>query len=228
MKKLTLSLLAVLTFSVAAIAQKTKIVIETEHGKIVMALYDGTPKHRDNMTKLANEHFFDSLLFHRCIPQFVIQGGDPNSKNAKPGDMLGNGEHGPRIPAEIDTQYYHKRGAVGMARDGNPEKASSGCQFYIVTGKKYSDEELNNLEAHNKQPGGTNRVFSAAQREVYKTQGGTAMLDGGYTIYGEVIEGMDVAEKIAALPRNNADRPNVDVHMLKVYVQKKKKKFLFF
>lgn len=223
MKKCTLALIAVLTISFQALAQKTKVVIETEYGKIVLALYDGTPKHRDNMITLVKKHFYDSLLFHRVIPQFMVQAGDPDSKNAKPEAMLGNGDVGYRIPAEIiDSQYVHKRGALGMARDNNPEKSSSGCQFYIVTGKKFTDQDLDNLETRR------GRKYTAAQREAYKTEGGSPHLDGNYTVWGEVIEGMDVAQKIGEQPRNSADRPNKDIRMLKVYLQKKKKRFLFF
>ena len=222
MKKGILSLIAVVAFSYAAIAQKTKVVIETEYGKIVMMLYDGTPKHRDNMITLVKKHFYDSLLFHRVIPNFVIQGGDPGSKTAAAGANLGDGDVGYRIPAEIDSQYYHKRGAIGMARDNNPDKSSSGCQFYIVTGRKFTDEEINNAEVR------SNHKVSSAQREVYKTLGGTPHLDGGYTVFGEVTEGMDVADKIAAIVRDGADRPTKDIRMIKVYLQKKKKRFLFF
>lgn len=219
MKKFTLSLLALALSSSISFA-RTKIAITTEYGKIVMELYDETPKHRDNMIKLTKEKFFDSTLFHRVIPGFVIQGGDPNSKTAAPGAMLGNGETGYRVDAEFNDSAIHKYGALGMARDNNPEKASSGCQFYIVTGKKMSDEELNNFEQRN------NRKYSSSQREIYKTKGGTAMLDGGYTVYGEVIEGMDIVEKIAMEPRNQMDRPNKDIRMLKVEVIEPTKKEL--
>lgn len=212
MKKITLSLLALALSSTISFAQRTKIAITTEYGKIVMELYDNTPKHRDNMVKLTKEHFFDSTLFHRVIPGFVIQGGDPNSKTAAPGAMLGNGETGYRVDAEINDSAFHKYGALGMARDGNPAKASSGCQFYIVTGRKYTQEEMDNFAARGE------RKFSPSQIEAYKTIGGTPMLDGGYTIYGEVTEGMDIVEKIANEPRNQMDRPNKDIRMLKVEV----------
>lgn len=223
MKKGILSLIALVAFSCTAIAQKTKVVIETEYGNITMMLYDGTPKHRDNMIALVKKHFFDSLLFHRVIPNFVIQGGDPDSKNAPAGKNLGEGDVGYRIPAEImDSVYYHKRGAIGMARDNNPDKSSSGCQFYIVTGRKFTDEEITGAE------GRVGHKIPDAHREVYRTVGGTPFLDGGYTVFGEVTEGMDVADKIAAVARNSADRPDKDVRMLKVYLKKKKKRFLFF
>lgn len=231
MKKTVLTLVALFMLT-AAFAQTTKVVIETNFGKIVAVLYDNTPLHRDNMIKLANEHFFDSLLFHRVIPQFVIQGGDPQSKNAPAGMMLGNGEHGERIPAEINDVDFHKRGALAMARDNNPQKASSGCQFYIVTGKTLTDQELNDLSARGRQ-------FSASQREAYKTIGGTAFLDGSYTVFGEVVEGMDVVDKISMVERDQFDRPKQDVRILSIRVlgakeakkagkgsKKKHKKFL--
>ena len=220
MKKITpvLLILLALTISIAASAQSKKVRIETEHGPIVLALYDGTPLHRDNMLKLAKEKFFDSLLWHRVIPGFVIQGGDPQSKRAAAGAALGNGERPGvgRIPAEIKDEYYHKRGAVGMARDQNPEKASSNCQFYIVVGKKLTDADL---EASEKRGG---RKATAAQREVYKTIGGVPFLDGGYTVFGEVVEGMDAVDKIAAAERDRMDRPNTDVRMIKVRPVRKK------
>lgn len=225
MKKITLSLLALALSSSLSFAQRTKIAITTEYGRIVMELYDETPKHRDNMVKLTNEHFFDNTLFHRVIPNFVIQGGDPTSKTAAPGAMLGSGETGYRVDAEINDSAYHKYGALGMARDGNPQKASSGCQFYIVTGKKYTEDELANMEQR------MGKKFPESHREMYKTKGGTPMLDGGYTVYGEIVEGMDIVEKISLEPRDQMDRPNKDIRMLKVEVldakkegKKKKKK----
>ena len=150
------------------------------------------------------------------IPGFVIQGGDPESKHATPGKTLGDGDVGYKIPAEINYKYYHVRGAVGMARDNNPDKASSGCQFYIVVGKPYSDAEIDAAEQR------SGHKHSAAQRAAYKKLGGTPHLDGGYTVFGEVIEGMSVVDKIANAPRNTADRPNTDIHMKRVYLKKKK------
>jgi peptidyl-prolyl cis-trans isomerase B (cyclophilin B) len=205
-----------LCIATAAGARRTHIVIETDSGKIVLELYNETPKHRDNMIKLAKEHFFDSLLFHRVIPGFVIQGGDPDSKHAAPGKTLGEGDVGYRIPAEINDKFYHVRGALGAARDQNPEKASSGCQFYVVVGKKMTDEELDRIEQR------SGHKFTAAQREAYKKLGGTPFLDGGYTVFGEVITGMDVADKIANMARDRADRPLTDLRMNRVYVQRKK------
>jgi len=221
MKKILLLGSAALLLSVAASAQKTKVTIDTDSGRIVMMLYDGTPRHRDNMIKLAKQHFYDGLLWHRVIPGFVIQGGDPDSKNAPAGKALGNGDVGYKVPAEIVPQYFHKRGAVGMARDNNPEKASSGCQFYIVTGKVQTDADLTNAEKR------IGRPVPADQRKVYKEIGGTPFLDANYTVFGEVLEGMDVVDKIAKMPRDGADRPKTDIHILKLRA-KKKKRFLFF
>jgi len=221
MKKIILVLSLLLCSIAPAIAQKTKIVIETDSGRIVIMLYDGTPLHRDNMIKLVKQHFYDSTLWHRCIPEFVIQGGDPDSKHASPGAPLGNGDLGYKIPAEIKDPYFHVRGAVGMARDGNPEKASSACQFYIVIGKKYDDAQLDAAEAR------SGHKSSAAQRAAYKSLGGVPHLDGGYTVFGEVVEGMDVADKISKAARNNLDRPTTDIHMKRVYIRKKKTFFLF-
>lgn len=211
MKKILLALAVLFSFQNIN-AQTTKVVIETDSGKIVMALYDNTPLHRDNMIKLVKEKFFDSTLFHRCIPNFVIQGGDPDSKHAQPGTMLGNGELPYKIDAEINDSNFHQWGALGMARDNNPEKASSACQFYIVTGRKFTDQELDRYSQR------SGRNFTPKQREIYKNKGGTANLDGNYTVYGIVLEGMDVVEKISMMPRDQADRPNTDVRMNKVYI----------
>ena len=222
MKKAFLSIVALAVCTSGAFAQKNKVSIETDYGKIVVMLYDNTPKNTENMVKLAKEHYYDSTLFHRCIPQFVIQGGDPKSKTAKPGEMLGEGELGYKVPAEINDSDYHKRGALGVARDNTPDKSGSACQFYIVVGKTFTDADLDKLEQHN------GRKYTPAQREVYKTIGGTPHLDGGYTVFGEVVEGMDVVDKIANDPRDSHDRPTKDVRMLKVRVVKKRKRFIFF
>ena len=187
-----------------------RLKITTDSGVIVVRLYDKTPKHRDNYIKLANEHFFDSLLFHRVIQGFMIQGGDPQSKNAPAGAMLGSGDVGYTIPAEFDTSLFHKKGALSAARTDNPAKASSGCQFYIVQGRPYSDAELNNMEMQ------MGSKFSAVKRQVYKTIGGTPFLDMNYTVFGEVESGLEVIDKIAGVPKGPADRPVGDIHM---YIQ---------
>jgi peptidyl-prolyl cis-trans isomerase B (cyclophilin B) len=197
-------------------AKEKSIKIETNYGVIILKLYDNTPLHTANLVKLCKEHYFDSTLFHRVIPSFVIQGGDPDSKHAGPEKQLGDGDLSYLVPAEINAINYHKRGALGMARDNNPEKKSSACQFYIVVGKVVTEEQLNTISTK------TNRVFSAEQRKVYTTLGGTPFLDGNYTVFGEVTKGMEVVDTIAQLARNAADRPNVDVRMLKVRVLRNK------
>ncbi len=184
-----------------------RVKVTTDSGVIVIRLYDKTPKHRDNFVKLANEHFFDSLLFHRVINGFMIQGGDPMSKNAMPGMMLGSGDVGYTVPAEFDTSLFHKKGALAAARTDNPEKASSGCQFYIVQGKKYTDADLNLLELQ------MGIKFSPAKRNAYKNLGGTPFLDMNYTVFGEVESGLDVIDKIASVPTVPGDRPAGDVRM---------------
>ncbi len=218
MKKLILTALSfcLVTVAIAQTRNKQKVEIETSYGKIVLALYDNTPKHRDNMFKLIKQKFYDSTLFHRVIPNFVIQGGDPDSKHAAAGQALGEGDVGYRVPAEINNSDFHQRGAVGMARDNNPEKASSGCQFYIVVGKTFTDDELDKISTS------TGRKFTPMQRNIYKTKGGTPHLDGNYTVFGIVEEGMDVVDKIAAVDRDGADRPKEDIRMIKVRIKKKK------
>lgn len=218
MKKLALLVLLVSSFTFS-FAQKVKAVITTTYGDIELFLYDNTPQHRDNFVKLAKKHFYDGTLFHRVIPGFMIQGGDPDSKNAPAGKMLGDGDVGYRVPAEINDVDYHKRGVLAAARDNNPDKSSSGCQFYITVGKKATDAELDKITQR------TGRKFTNEQKEVYKTIGGTPFLDGNYTVYGEVTKGMDIVDKIASEARNQADRPNVDQVILKIRI---KKKFLFF
>jgi peptidyl-prolyl cis-trans isomerase B (cyclophilin B) len=197
-------------------AKEKAIKIETNYGVIILKLYDNTPLHTANLVKLCKEHYFDSTLFHRVIPSFVIQGGDPDSKHAGPEKQLGDGDLSYLVPAEINAVNYHKRGALGMARDNNPEKKSSACQFYIVVGKVVTEEQLNTISTK------TNRVFSDEQRKVYTTLGGTPFLDGNYTVFGEVTKGMEVVDTIAQLTRNAADRPNADVRMLKVRVLRNK------
>ena len=188
----------------------TRVKVTTDSGVMVIRLYDKSPLHRDNFIKLVNQHFFDSLLFHRVISGFMIQGGDPQSKFAQAGAMLGNGDVGYTIPAEFDTSLFHKRGALAAARMGdnvNPAKASSGCQFYIVQGKRWSDEELNMIEMQK------GFKYSPAQRSLYKTIGGTAQLDMGYTVFGEVESGFEVIDKIAKVNRDGNNRPFGDIRM---------------
>jgi cyclophilin family peptidyl-prolyl cis-trans isomerase len=238
------------------------VLISTEYGDMKIKLYNETPLHRDNFIKLAEQGFYDSLLFHRIIKEFMIQGGDPQSKTAAPGVSLGGGDIGYTIPAEFHDSLFHRKGALCAARTENPEKASSGCQFYIVQGKKLTDADLDRQEQSINQGSRQQMAFlkiitrpenaglkeqftryqqagqhdslnelvkttvmpminaemkpftySPAQREVYKTDGGTPMLDQNYTVYGEVIEGLDVIDKIAAVQTVPGDRPVQDVRM---------------
>jgi len=203
---------------IAAVVKKPVITakmveISTSYGNMVVKLYDSTPLHRDNFIKLVKEGFYDSLLFHRVIDSFMIQGGDPNSRNAPDSVQLGSGEAtGERIPAEFNLKYYHKRGALAAARDNNPEKASSNCQFYIVQGKPASDEELNMMECQVRNDNPAFR-YTDVQRKLYNTLGGTPFLDQNYTVFGEVVKGMDVIDKIAKAPRDGNDRPLQNVSM---------------
>lgn len=194
------------------------VIIQTSFGDIKIKLYEKTPRHRENFIKLAMQGYYDGTLFHRVIPDFMIQGGDPESKNAPAGKRLGNGGPDYTIPFEYVPEYFHKRGAVAAARlpdDFNPERESSGSQFYIVQGRTFTDEELNKIEKK------TGHVIPANQREVYKTLGGAPHLDGAYTVFGEVIEGMEVVDKIAQLPRDKYDRPLTNVPMKIIVVDKK-------
>ena len=185
-----------------------RIKISTDSGVIIVKLSDSTPLHRDNFVKLVKAGFYDSLLFHRVIQQFMIQGGDPGSKYATPGNMLGNGGGDMvRIPAEFHPTLFHKKGALAAARDGNPEMASSACQFYLVEGKTYTDEQLNILE---QQKG---RKYTTEQRNMYKTNGGTPHLDQAYTVFGEVETGIEVIAKIAYVQKDDNNRPAGDVRM---------------
>lgn len=191
--------------------------IETSYGDIVVKLYNETPKHRDNFLKLVKEGTYDGLLFHRVINQFMIQGGDPNSRNAKPGQMLGDGELGYTIPAEFVPGLYHKRGALAAARQGdqvNPQKASSSCQFYIVQGNTWTADRLKMVEDR------YGKTFTPEQAKVYATLGGTPFLDGDYTVFGEVVEGLEVVDKIAAVPCGPMDRPVEDVKMKMTVIER--------
>ncbi|HOU98701.1 MAG TPA: peptidylprolyl isomerase [Bacteroidales bacterium] len=249
------------------------VVIKTQYGLIKIKLYDETPKHRDNFIKLVKEHYYDSLLFHRVINSFMIQGGDPDSKHAQPGQMLGNGGPNYTIPAEFVPTIYHKRGALAAARESdqvNPTKASSGSQFYIVQGKVFTNDELNYLEQKINgtkknqllgqmmntpeyswlktkldsmiKSGNPNAVqdfinetsaiaekelnkagrfhFTPEQRKLYTTIGGAPHLDGSYTVFGEVIEGMNVVDSIASVSRDKNDRPINDIRMF-IYLEEK-------
>jgi len=243
-----------------------KVTIKTTEGDITVRLYDETPRHRDNFLKLAQDGYYNGTLFHRVIKNFMIQGGDPNSKGAPAGVQLGTGGPGYTIPAEIQSQFIHKRGALAAARQGdevNPERASSGSQFYIVWGQVYNDGQIGQLARqlqmqaeqsifnrlageHRKEIMDLRRnrdqaglmelqndliaqtqaimaeqgvaALTEAQKQTYTTIGGTPHLDGQYTVFGEVEEGLDVVEKIQGTETMPGDRPKQDIQILSVEV----------
>jgi cyclophilin family peptidyl-prolyl cis-trans isomerase len=180
---------------------------KTDFGEMKAILHNQTPKHKANFVKLTKEGFYNNLLFHRVINSFMIQGGDPNSRNAAQGVALGVGGPQQKIPAEFVPELFHKKGALAAARDNNPEKASSGSQFYIVQGRVWDDE---NFE---KQMARTIRKPTDEQRKVYQTLGGTPHLDGNYTVFGQVIEGFAVIDSIAKQKGDAQNRPLRDVRM---------------
>lgn len=218
-------LLFLCTFSVlSAFAAKPKnqyVRIKTQYGECIVKLYNETPLHRDNFIKLTKAGFYNGTLFHRVIKEFMIQGGDPDSKTAKPDSLLGNGDVGYTIPAEFRDSLFHKKGVLAAARDNNPEKASSGCQFYLVQGKVFTDEQLNSLEEKR-----LKFKIPDWQRQVYKTVGGTPHLDRNYTVYGEIVVGLDMIDKIAVLTTDKNNRPKEDVKMEITLLKKREAKKL--
>ena len=224
MRRILLSLSFIIFHLSFSEAQTTEVLLETTMGNIRIALYDETPLTRDNFLKITKMGIYDSLLFHRVIKDFMIQSGDTNSKHAKPGQLLGTGDFDYTTEAEFRLpQIFHRRGVVAMAREGdkeNPERRSSACQFYIVWGKIFDDARIAKVQE---------RIDSATQGsvkltpemiEVYKTVGGTPHLDGQYTVFGEVVEGMDVVEKIQQVQTDKNDRPLEDIRILKATVTK--------
>lgn len=205
--------------------RKRDVLIQTTLGDVVVRLSDSTPLHRDNFLKLVKVGYYDSILFHRVIRDFMIQSGDPDSKRAAPGTPLGNGGPGYTIPAEFRTSLFHKKGVIAAARTGdnvNPQKASSGSQFYIVQGRVFTDAGLDSLETMRL----NGRKIPVAQREIYKSIGGTPHLDQGYTVYGEVVKGLDIVDKIAAVQTSKGrdrDRPLQDIRIVKMKLIKRQK-----
>ncbi|MFT4661347.1 MAG: cyclophilin family peptidyl-prolyl cis-trans isomerase [Patiriisocius sp.] len=203
--------------------KKPKIVlITTSFGDMKVKLYDDTPIHRDNFLKLVEESYYDSTLFHRVIKGFMIQGGDPNSKGAESLQRLGAGGPGYTLEAEILPQYIHKKGALSAARQGdrvNPEKRSSGSQFYVVQGKTYTEAGIESLQLKKAQ-GNSNSTYTDEQKKLYESIGGTPHLDGDYTVFGEVIEGLNIIDSIANVSTAKGDRPLEDVIMHMKIVKK--------
>jgi peptidyl-prolyl cis-trans isomerase B (cyclophilin B) len=189
---------------------KCLVEIETEYGTMLIELSNATPQHRDNFVKLAEQGFYDGTLFHRVINEFMIQGGDPESKTAAAGQVLGMGGPGYTVPAEFVDTLVHVKGALAAARMGdaaNPKKASSGSQFYIVHGKPMDEGMLAQMEARK------GIRYTAEQKKIYKEQGGTPFLDRDYTVFGQLIKGFDVLDKIAAIQKDGRDRPTKDLPM---------------
>lgn len=198
-----------LSFTAAA-QERTQVLIQTDLGDILIELYNETPQHRDNFIKLVSEGYYNGSLFHRVIPDFMIQGGDPDSKEAKAGQPLGNGGPEYTIPAEFVSTLFHKKGALAAAREPdavNPKKASSGSQFYIVEGQVFDREKL---LFYGQRMGVT---FSKEQIEAYGTVGGSPHLDGNYTVFGQVLKGLEIVEKISLAERDGRNRPTTDIKM---------------
>ncbi len=198
------------SFDPASLGDTPELIIETTMGNITVKLYSETPLHRNNFVKLAAEGYYDGLIFHRVIEEFMIQTGDPDSKDPQPGRMYGMGSPAERIPAEIIPGKYHKKGALAAARDGNPQKASSGSQFYIVQGQTIPAEAVPQIAQQGIK-------LNDEQIQLYTTLGGAPWLDGEYTVFGEVTAGLDVVDKIAAAPRDAYDRPLEDIFVLRIY-----------
>jgi cyclophilin family peptidyl-prolyl cis-trans isomerase len=224
MKKIIFIILSlfILQTSFASGPKNQYVRIKTSYGECIIRLINETPKHRDNFIKLTKQGFYNGTLFHRIIQDFMIQGGDPESKNAKAGEELGNGDVGYTVDAEFNEQLFHKRGVIAAARDNNPLKASSGCQFYLAQGKRFTDAELDKLESTRL----NGRKIPQEQREWYKSVGGIPHLDQNYTVFGEIVAGIEMIDRIAALKKDSRDRPETDVPMTITLLSKKECKQL--
>ncbi len=226
MKKIILALgLLLVQLSVySQSVKRTEVLLQTSMGNVRIQLYNETPKHRDNFLKIINSKQMDGMLFHRVVKDFMIQTGDPDSRKAKPGQVLGNHQIGKDFPAEIIyPQFFHKRGALAAARqpdNENPDKKSSGSQFYIVWGKKFSEHQLNFYQSVIDTVTNFKVKFTPEIRKVYQEVGGTPFLDGQYTVFGEVTEGLEVIDRIQQVEVDAWSRPKEDVKIIKAYVVK--------
>lgn len=206
-----------------------EVTLYTTKGNIVMALYNDTPIHRDNFVAKVKAGAYDGVLFHRVINQFMVQGGDPLSKNARPGELLGEGNEtvADHLPAEFRVpQHFHRRGALAAAREGdesNPERKSSSQQFYIVTGSTFDDAQLEAMLQRIAQMTGGEAVLTPEMREAYRTVGGAPHLDGSYTVFGEVLNGMEVVDSIQSVAIDAHDRPLEDIRILRAKVTKRRR-----
>lgn len=205
--------------------KKVEILFETTAGDFKVTLFNETPLHRDNFIKLVQEGFYDSLLVHRVVYGFVVQMGDPDSRHAKPGEFLGNGKVGHTIPAEIRfPRLFHRRGVLSMAREAdevNPERASSGSQFFIVTGRPYMPQELKPIEAKVAAMTDGEARYTDRVRSAYENYGGTPHLDGQYTVFGEVSEGMRTITDIQMMETDRNDRPVTDIRIIRASIVEK-------
>jgi peptidyl-prolyl cis-trans isomerase B (cyclophilin B) len=216
--------LMLLICSSAKAQDRAEVEFQTTEGNIRIALFNETPQHRDNFMKLARMEFYDSLLFHRVIKDFMIQGGDLHSKHAAPGKLLGEGELDYTIEPEFRLpQIYHRRGVIASARESdrvNPERRSGAAQFYIVWGKVYDDRRLAKVQERLDSATNGQVKLTPEMIETYKTIGGTPHLDGQYTVFGEVVSGMDVVDKIQNTTTGRGDRPTVDIRIVKARIVK--------
>ena len=219
-------MIAVFLGSVTSVAQTStaEVLLETTEGNIRIALYDETPMHRDNFLKITKMHVYDSLLFHRVIKDFMIQSGDTNSKNAKPGQQLGTGDFDYTVEPEFRLpQIFHRRGCVAMAREPdnvNPEMRSSACQFYIVWGKRFSSADIEKAQERLDTLTHGRVKLTPEMIKTYKSVGGTPHLDGQYTVFGEVTEGLNIVERIQKSETDDYDRPFEDIRILRATVTK--------
>lgn len=222
---LTTLLLGISLLPLRAQTPSAEVLLETTAGNIRVALYEETPLHRDNFLKLVNLHSYDSLLFHRVIKDFMVQSGDINSRHAKPGELLGSGDYDYTTEPEFRLpQIYHRRGVIAMAResdDVNPEMRSSASQFYIVWGRIFDDAGIAKMQERLDKATQGRVKLTPEMIETYKTIGGTPHLDGQYTVFGEVTEGLEVIDKIQQSPTDDNSRPLEDIRILKATVVKK-------
>jgi peptidyl-prolyl cis-trans isomerase B (cyclophilin B) len=208
MKKIVLALFICVAGTLVVNAQSTKVLMKTDMGDLILMLYDDTPMHKENFIDLVKEKFYDGILFHRVIPSFMIQAGDPGYRVNEKGDRISGPKADQKIPAEFKTNHYHKKGALAAARTNNPKKESSGSQFYIVDGRKWTKEQLDAMDKNRK------LKFTDEERKNYMEVGGFPGLDFEYTVFGELLSGIDVVEAIAKVERNETNKPVKNIRII--------------